>query len=262
MIKLAELEDDLSCPDWHVRIGQGMEETQTPGGPGKLLVLPGKPSRLESASRFVRNPGIWLHHLYSKIRSHSSGGNGSASSFANAADVPGADVLVRTRHLRWWNYNGGGLDPAPPHLISIIALLFFSITGCKDKRASLEKRYAEARLLFQQGYIDQPLPLAEAGYKESANYPDLNWKFRVLTAEARNRKGRYDAALEILEPEPPSNIPSEIFWRRRITQALSLCQSGSIPESRRTLCPGGGAACGAWRLELCSRPMCDEAGPN
>lgn len=96
--------------------------------------------------------------------------------------------------------------------------------GCQDKRASLEKQYTEARLLFQQGYIDQPLPLAEAGYKDSASYPDLNWKFRVLTAEARNRKKLFTAALEPLEPEPPSNVLAEIFWRRRIAQAMSLCQ--------------------------------------
>lgn len=106
-----------------------------------------------------------------------------------------------------------------------------SITGCKDKRASLEKRYAEARLLFQQGFVDQPLPLAEAGYKESASYPDLNWKFRVLTAEARNRKGRFAAALELLEPQPPSNIPSEIIWRRKMTQASSLCRMGRLTEA-------------------------------
>jgi CHAT domain-containing protein len=110
-------------------------------------------------------------------------------------------------------------------------LLTFSVLGCKDKRASLEKQYTEARLLYQQGYIDQPLPLAEAGYKHSTNYPDLNWKFRVLTAEARTRKGQYDAALEVLSPEPPSNIPSEIFWRRRIAQALSLCKLGRYPET-------------------------------
>ena len=63
--KLKQLEDDklvgvgrrISCPDWHVWIGQGMEETQTAGGPGKLLVLPGKPSRLESKS--VR-PKSWV----------------------------------------------------------------------------------------------------------------------------------------------------------------------------------------------------------
>ena len=134
--------------------------------------------------------------------------------------------------------------------------------GCESKRASLEKRYAEARLLFQQGYTDQPLPLAEAGFKESASYPDLNWKFRILTAEARNRKDLFDAALEILEPEPPSNIPSEIFWRRRITQALSLCQLGKYPQSRRALRAGRGIACGTWRLELCSWSLCDEPGMN
>lgn len=95
----------------------------------------------------------------------------------------------------------------------------------------MEKRYAEARLLFQQGFIDQPLPLADAGYKESANNPDLNWQFRILTAEALTRKGRNDAALQLLEPEPPSNVPTEIFWRRRIAQALSLCQLGRYPET-------------------------------
>ncbi|MGZ4895461.1 MAG: CHAT domain-containing protein [Candidatus Angelobacter sp.] len=109
--------------------------------------------------------------------------------------------------------------------------LFFSIIGCEARRASLEKRYAEARLLFQEGYVDQPLPLAEAGYKESTSYPDLNWRFRVLTAEARTRKGFYAAALELLEPEPPSNIPAEIFWRRRLAQASSLCQSGKYPQA-------------------------------
>lgn len=107
----------------------------------------------------------------------------------------------------------------------------FNLTGCKDRRASLEKQYVEARLLFQKGYIDQPLPLAEAGFKESSGYPDLHWKFRVLTAEARNRKGQFAAALELLDPEPPSNIASEIMWRRKIAQALSLCRLGRPRET-------------------------------
>jgi tetratricopeptide (TPR) repeat protein len=170
---------------------------------------------------------IWFHHMYSQIRRYSSRGNDSASSFANAANVPSTDVLVRTRRGGGWKYRGGYSSS----LVPILALLIFSITGCKDKRASLEKQYAEARLLFQQGYVDQPLPLAESGYKDSAKYPDLNWKFRVLAADARNRKGRFAAALEILEPEPPSNIPSEIFWHRRLTQASSLCQSGKYPQA-------------------------------
>jgi CHAT domain-containing protein len=204
-----------------------MEETQTPGGPGRLLVLTGKPSRLESARRFLRNLGFRLHYLYSKIRSHSPGGNGGASSFPNAANVPRADVLLRSRHYRWrhdrYFYT--------PNLVPIIAILIFGITGCHDKRASLEKRYAEARLLFQQGFIDQPLPLAEAGYKESASYPDLNWRFRILTAEARTRKGRNDEALDLLEADPPSNLPAEILWRRRLAQASALCQWGRYPQA-------------------------------
>jgi CHAT domain-containing protein len=136
-------------------------------------------------------------------------------------------VFLGTRRGRWskhWRFYASNLT-------WIFALLIFSITGCKDKRASLEKQYTEARLLFQQGYIDQPLPIAEAGFKESADYPDLNWKFRVLTAEARNRKGQFAAALEPLEPEPLSDISPEILWRRRISQALSFCQMGRYPET-------------------------------
>jgi len=131
----------------------------------------------------------------------------------------------RRRYRQWWRqFCASGL-------IAIIALPFISTIGCESKRASLEKRYAEARLLFQQGYVEEPLPLAEAGLKESAGYPDLNWKFRVLTAEARNRKKLFAAALETLEPEPPSNIPIEIFWRRRVAQAMSLCQLGKYPQA-------------------------------
>ena len=78
------------------------------------------------------------------------------------------------------------------------------------------------------------MPLAEAGYKASTKYPDLNWKFRVLTADVRNRKGRYAEALQLLDPEPPSNILSEILWRRRITQGLSLCQLGKYRQAEES----------------------------
>jgi CHAT domain-containing protein/tetratricopeptide (TPR) repeat protein len=143
-------------------------------------------------------------------------------------------VFFRARIFGWWNYNRQWRNWKPfraANVIWIVALLLFSITGCQDKRASLEKQYAEARLLFQQGFVDQPLPLAEAGYKASIKYPDLNWKFRVLAADARNRKGQFAAALELLYPEPSSNIASEIAWRRRITQALSLCRLGRHAET-------------------------------
>ncbi|MGC2741774.1 MAG: CHAT domain-containing protein, partial [Candidatus Angelobacter sp.] len=75
------------------------------------------------------------------------------------------------------------------------------------------------------------MPLAESGYRDSTNYPDLNWRFRVLTAEADNRKGQFPVALELLGPEPPSNIPAEIFWRRRLAQASALCLSGQYPQA-------------------------------
>jgi tetratricopeptide (TPR) repeat protein len=204
-----------------------MEETQTPGGPRKLLVLPGQPPRLECASRSIRNPGIWFHYLYSQVRSHSPGGNGSTSSFPDVANVPGPNVFLRTRHLGWPN----GRRFYASSLVPIIAVLIFCSIGCRHRRASLERRYTEARLLFQQGYIDQPLPLSESGYRDSINYPDLNWKFRVLAAEALTRKGQYDASLELLKSEPPSNIPTELFWRRRLAQASALCQSGKYPQA-------------------------------
>lgn len=111
-------------------------------------------------------------------------------------------------------------------------LALFTISGCwKNKRASLEKKYAEARLQFLQGFVDQPLQLAEAGYKESAPYPDLNWKFRVLTAEARSRNRHFAEALELLQPDPPPDAPAEISERRRLVQALALCQLGDYAQA-------------------------------
>jgi tetratricopeptide (TPR) repeat protein len=100
----------------------------------------------------------------------------------------------------------------------------FGIAGCGPTRASLEKQYVEARLQFLQGFTEQPLQRAEAGLLASTRYPDLNWKFRVLAAEANARKGRVDRALDLLQPEPPTNVPAEIFWRRRLDQASALCQ--------------------------------------
>ena len=208
-----------------------MEETQAAGRSGKLLVFAGKPSRLEQASRFIGNSGIWIHHLHSQVWRRSAGGNGCPPPFSNPDDVSCSNVFFRSRRGRWWNHRRRWRSPSATGLIWIVALLLFSILGCTDRRASLEKRYAEARLLFQQGYIDQPLPLAEAGFKESAGYPDLNWRFRILTAEARNRKARYAAALDLLEPEPPANIPAEILWRRRLAQATSLCQLRRYPQA-------------------------------
>jgi len=106
------------------------------------------------------------------------------------------------------------------------------LSSCKDnQRASLEQRYAEARLLFQQGYEDQPLQKAEQGFKDSTQYLELNWKFRVLAAEANIRMRHYPKALELLEPEPPAGAPAEVPWRRKLNQAWGLCQLRKYVEA-------------------------------
>jgi CHAT domain-containing protein len=108
--------------------------------------------------------------------------------------------------------------------------------GCRENRpASPEKIYGEARLQFLQGFSDQPLQAAQAGYKEFAASPDWNWKFRILAAEVLNRKGSYSQAFELLQPDPPSTVPEEAFWRRRLVQAYSLCYLNKYPEAEDRL---------------------------
>ncbi len=225
--KLAELEDEYHALTGMSELVKEWNKPKRPDDRGSYWFSPanhldwkaqGGPSEIQGFGSIICIPKFGVIRLAEMIVHHHS---------RTLTHVSGADVLFRPRHV--WGRKHRRFYAS--YLTWIFALLVFSITGCKDKRASLERRYAEARLLFQQGYIEQPLPLAEAGFKESASYPDLNWKFRVLTAEARTRKGQYDAALEVLDPEPPSNIPSEIFWRRRITQALSLCKSGKYPRA-------------------------------
>src|SRR3979411_440346 len=128
-----------------------MEETQAAGRSGKLLVFAGKPSRLGQAGRLVRNSGVWIHHLYSQVWRNSPGGNGCSPPFSNPDNVSCSNVFVRSRWCGWWHLKRRWRHPCATRLIWIVALLVFIISGCTSKRASLEKRYAEARLLFKQG---------------------------------------------------------------------------------------------------------------
>lgn len=95
----------------------------------------------------------------------------------------------------------------------------------------MEKQHAQARLQFQQGLSIGPLQAAEAGYKKSGAYPDLNWKFRILTAEARIRVDRYTESLEILQPEPPANLSPDIFLRRRLIQGYTHCYMNKYEQA-------------------------------
>ncbi len=78
---------------------------------------------------------------------------------------------------------------------------------------------------FSQGFSTQPLQLAESGYAESVQYPDLNWKFRILAAEAHVRKSQIQQAMDLLQAEPPPNLSGEILWRRKLAQASAFCES-------------------------------------
>lgn len=110
-----------------------------------------------------------------------------------------------------------------------------SLSGCAKKRASLEQMYQEARLDFQQGFTDEPLKLAETGYAESIRYPDLNWKFRVLTAEALNRDKEFSRSLELLQSDPPTNTTNEILLRRRLAQAFASCSLKQYTDAEKLL---------------------------
>jgi CHAT domain-containing protein/Tfp pilus assembly protein PilF len=87
----------------------------------------------------------------------------------------------------------------------------------------LEKQYAQARLQFQQGLFNEPLKAADAGYKNSGPYPDLNWRFRILAAESYIRLDQNVQSLDILQPEPPASLPQDVLFRRRLIQAYTHC---------------------------------------
>ena len=151
----------ISCPDWHVRLVKEWN----------------KPKRPEDRGSYWFSPA---NHLDWKTQVGSSEiqGFGSIICIPKFGVIRLAEMVVHhhSRTLRMFRVqmcssghggaNGGDTWRFYASNITwIIALLIFSIMGCKDKRASLEKQYTEARLLFQQGYIDQPLPLAESGYE-------------------------------------------------------------------------------------------------
>lgn len=111
-------------------------------------------------------------------------------------------------------------------------LALLSITGCDaTRRASLEKKYEDARQQLQRGFTDESLRLAKAGLADSSRFPDLNWKFRILTAEGVIRQSQFAQALELLQPDPPSDSLPEIFWRRRLIQGFSLCLSNNFGQA-------------------------------
>ena len=99
------------------------------------------------------------------------------------------------------------------------------LAGCKNHgRVSAERSYTEARLQFQQGYTDQAQTNARLGEKNSADFTDIMWKFRILEAEIDIRKDSPKLALELLSSDSRDALSNDILWRRSVIQALASCQ--------------------------------------
>src|SRR5262249_19636826 len=151
-----------------------------------------------------RTGKFWLHYMHSQIWRDSARGNYRSQALTNTPNVSRADVLLRSWNLRGrlgWRWRGYASWVA-----FVLLPLLSGFAGCGSRRASLEKQYTEAHLQFWQGSTDQPLQGAESGFQASTDYPDLNWRFRILAAEANARKGRLTRALDLLQPEPPPNV--------------------------------------------------------
>src|SRR5262249_54377818 len=155
----------------------------------------GQPSRSGKADWKNRTGKFWLHYMHSQIWRDSTRRDYRSQALTNTSDVSRANVLLRPWRFRR-RYDQRRRDNASWVALILLPLLV-GIAGC-GKRASLEKQYTEAHLQFWQGFTDQPLQGSELGLQASTDYPDLNWKFRILAAEANARKGRLTRALELL----------------------------------------------------------------
>jgi CHAT domain-containing protein len=143
-------------------------------------------------------------------------------------------VLVRAWHRRG-QFNLGQRRNDRYRIAKTLALAALLFTfGCKgNQRASLDQQYTEARRLFQQGYTDQSQNSTEHGDHDSANFPDLNWKFRILQAEIHIRKSKPEKALELLLSSPPALVSNDVLWRRKLLQALATCQIHSFADANQ-----------------------------
>jgi CHAT domain-containing protein len=107
------------------------------------------------------------------------------------------------------------------------------LLGCKvHSRQDLERDFKTADHLFLQGYIDQPVEIAERGYRDSSRYPDLNWRFRILVAALRIKQGKPEEASGLLPSLPEQRLDAGIRFHLHLLRALAFCNSQSAQQAR------------------------------
>lgn len=85
---------------------------------------------------------------------------------------------------------------------------------------------------FLKGYISEPLAQATQGFKDSTQFPDLNWKFRSLLADLRIRNNQLSSAVELVAPEPATGLPPDVDWRYSLSRADAHCRAQSYEGSK------------------------------
>src|SRR6185437_8838515 len=210
-----------------------MEEKRQVGRKRSLQAFCCQPFQFRRADWQDRTGRVWFHYLHPKVRR-----DPAWRDYCSQA-LPVIDNVSRSNVFLWpWRKRGRNYERryhSANLALTIVLLSLCSLSGCAKKRASLEQMYKKARLDYQQGFTDEPLKLAETGYAESTRYPDLNWKFRVLTAEALNRAREFSRSLELLQPDPPANTTNEVFLQRRLAQAFASCSLKKYTDAEKLL---------------------------
>jgi len=87
-----------------------------------------------------------------------------------------------------------------------------------------------------QGYFDAALQEADQGYRKTEKRDRLwSWKFRILKAEVGLRRGDLRQTVDLLSPEPPSQLPVELIVRRKIDLGEAFCRLNRPQDSETVL---------------------------
>jgi CHAT domain-containing protein/Tfp pilus assembly protein PilF len=104
-----------------------------------------------------------------------------------------------------------------------VALCAF-LSACNGSAAGrLESCYSDALSDFRRGYLPRALQRAQEGFESSHNQLLWQWKFRILEAEILIRQRSPEKAVAMLEPQPPPDLPAELYIQRELQRAQAFC---------------------------------------